>query len=43
MLTKSALKDEKIIACLYGVYGLDVVVISFLPLGADFCVGSQMV
>ena len=33
MLTKPELKDEKIIACLYDVYGLDIAEISFLPLG----------
>ncbi|RAP38119.1 phosphotransferase [Legionella quinlivanii] len=36
MLIKPALKDEKIIACLWDAYGLNVEKISFLPLGADF-------
>lgn len=36
MLTKPDLKDEKIMACLYDAYGLDVAEIFFLPLGADF-------
>tara|TARA_A100000171_G_C2136809_1_gene150936 strand:+ start:751 stop:1749 length:999 start_codon:yes stop_codon:yes gene_type:complete len=36
MLTRPDLKDEKIIACLYDAYGVDVAAISFLPLGADF-------
>lgn len=36
MLTKPDLRDEKIIACLYDAYGLDIAEISFLPLGADF-------
>lgn len=36
MLIKPDLKDEKIIACLHDTYGLNVEMISFLPLGADF-------
>lgn len=36
MLIKPDLKDEKIIACLQGAYGLTVEKIAFLPLGTDF-------
>ena len=35
MLEKPDLKDEKIIACLQNEYGLRVVQVAFLPLGAD--------
>lgn len=35
MLEKPDLQDEKIIACLQDVYGLPVVQVAFLPLGAD--------
>ncbi len=36
MLIKPDLKDEEIIACLRDAYGLAVIKITFLPLGADF-------
>lgn len=36
MLTKPDLKDKEIVKCLQDFYGLDVKVISFLPIGADF-------
>ncbi|HEO8433329.1 TPA: aminoglycoside phosphotransferase family protein [Legionella pneumophila] len=36
MLTKPDLKDKEIVKCLQDAYGLDVKVISFLPIGADF-------
>ena len=35
MLEKPDLQDEKIIACLRDEYGLNVVQVAFLPLGAD--------
>ncbi len=35
MLEKPDLQDEKIIACLRDEYGLNVVQVTFLPLGAD--------
>ena len=35
MLEKPDLQDEKIIACLQDEYGLLVVQVAFLPLGAD--------
>jgi spectinomycin phosphotransferase len=35
MLEKPDLKDEKIVACLQDEYGLLVVQVAFLPLGAD--------
>ncbi len=35
MLEKPALQDEKIVACLQDEYGLNVVQVAFLPLGAD--------
>lgn len=35
MLEKPDLQDEKIIACLQAEYGLPVVQVTFLPLGAD--------
>jgi len=35
MLEKPELQDEKIITCLYQEYGLDIVQVTFLPLGAD--------
>lgn len=36
MLTKPDLRDEGIYACLRDSYGLEVIAITFLPLGADF-------
>lgn len=36
MLIKPDLRDEKIIACLRGAYGLTVEKVAFLPIGADF-------
>ncbi len=36
MLIKPDLKDEEIVRCLRGAYGLNVETITFLPLGADF-------
>lgn len=36
MLTKPDLRDEEIIACLRDDYQIDIVTLSFLPLGADF-------
>ncbi len=35
MLEKPDLQDEKIVACLRDEYGLPVVQVAFLPLGAD--------
>lgn len=36
VLKKPDLKDEEIVKCINDAYGLDVKVISFLPIGADF-------